>query len=787
MIPPVLSDSSSLVALERETFERERFPARRLLSCIKTLASLVLLGVLCSAVEIKAGPQENTTGASNSRAGRRRIGLVLSGGGARGLAHIGVLEWLEEHRIPVDYIAGTSMGGVVGGLYATGMSPEEIRRLVSTLDWNKLLSGPPGYNELSFRRKEDRRAYPTLLEFGWRDGLRLPLAINPAHYIGLLLDRLTLPYSTVASFDDLPIPFNCVATDMIAAQPVVLKNGSLAQALSATTAVPGIFTPVEIDGKVLADGGLLDNIPSDVARAMGADLILAVNVGAPLGTRDDLQTLPGILSQVIGVSMIGNERRGLQLADIVVTPELNGFTSFDFKDRSLIEQRGYMGAAAHAAELEALSLDERSWQQYVADRNTRRRTTVPVPAGIIVTGVSEDRAGAIREKLAKDVGRPLDPDNLDRQLSDIRGSGRYASLGYDVVQLAGQPWLRIHVREKLYGPPFIVPAVQIQSRGADDVAFSAGFRVTDYDFPGRNSELRLDAMIGSNTLFASEYYRPFGDGDNRLFIAPRLFYSSDRTDIYQNTIRVAQYLVRQGGVAVDAGAVFGRNAQLRAGYQVGLQNGQSNVGASTQVLNVEGTLSAASARFVYDAQDSVVAPNRGVRATASLYWYFKSPGAPEAYPQAEAGASSFHSVGSSGALFLYGAGGTSFNMQPGPIQQFTLGGPLRLSAYGLAQFRGSNYGLVAGGYRQHLGEFPTLLGGKLYGAVWYEGGSTFFLRTEAKYQNDVAAALVLDTILGPLTVGAAWGNSGNEKVFFSLGRFFPGQHDAGSQLEASYP
>jgi NTE family protein len=572
---------------------------------------------------------------------------------------------------------------------------------------------------------------------------------------------------------------------MIAAQPVVLKDGSLAQALSATMAIPGIFTPVEIEGKVLADGGLLDNVPSDVVQAMGAELIIAVNVGTPLGTREDLQTLPGILSQVIGATTIGNERRGVQLADIVITPELNGYSSFDFKDRAVIEQRGYMGAALRAAELETLSLDERSWQQYLADRNTRRRTTVPAPVGIVVTGVSEVRAEAIRERLAKDVGQPIDPDNLDRQLSDIRGSGRYESLGYDLVQLAGQPWLRIRVREKLYGPPFIIPVVQIQSRSAADVTFSAGFRITNYDVAGRNSELRLDAIIGSNNLFAAEYYRPFGD--TRLFVAPRTFYSSDRTDIYQSTIRVAQYLVRQGGVAFDAGEIFGKNAQLRVGYELGLQNGQSNVGASTQVPNVAGTLSAASARFVYDGQNSVVAPTRGVRATASLFWYFKSPGAPEAYPQAEAGASSFHSIGNRGALFLYGAGGTSFNMQPGPIQQFTLGGPLRLSAYGLAQFRGSNYGLVAGGYRHHLGDFPTPLGGRIYGAVWYEGGSTFFLRTEAKYRDNVAGAVVLDTLLGPLTIGGAWGKGGNGKIFFALGRFFWGQHDAGSQLEASYP
>src|SRR5262245_5562749 len=213
---------------------------------------------------------------------RARIGLVLSGGGMRGLAHIGVLDWLEKNRIPVDYVAGTSMGGVIGGFYATGMTPLEIRRLITDLDWNKLLTGPPTYDELTIRRKEDKRTYPALLEFGFRGGLRMPRAVNSGHYIGLTIDRITLPYGTIHSFNELPIPFMCVATDMLAAQAVVLKDGSLGQALRATMAMPGVFAPVEIGQRVLADGGLVNNVPSDVIRQMGADVIIAVNVTTPL-------------------------------------------------------------------------------------------------------------------------------------------------------------------------------------------------------------------------------------------------------------------------------------------------------------------------------------------------------------------------------------------------------------------------------------------------------------------------------------------------------------------------
>jgi NTE family protein len=758
-------------------------PSQQFMMHRKSLAILLFSAALCSIGATNVAAQEKIN-SGNSSADRPKIGLVLSGGGARGMAHIGVLEWLEEHRIPIDYVAGTSMGGVVGGLYATGMTSTRMRHLVATLDWDKLLSGPPSYDELSFRRKEDRRAYPTTFEFGLRGGLRLPRGLNPGHYVGLTFDRLTLPYSTVRNFDDLPIPFRCVATDMIAAEPVVLKDGSLTQALRATMAIPGTFTPTEIDGRVLADGGLLDNIPSDVVKEMGADLIIAVNVGTPLGTRETIETLPGLLTQVIGVTTIENERRGLRLADIVVTPDLARYTSFDFEAGAEIVDLGYKGAAVHSAELRRLSLDDAAWQEHLAARNARRRTTIPVPIGIAVTGVPEERAEEIRHKLNENAGRPVNPDRLDRQLNDIRGGGRYESLGYDIVQLEGEPWLRIRVREKTYGPPFIVPLVQLQSRAAADVTFSAGFRLTNYDLGGRNSEVRLDAIIGSNNLLAVEYYRPLRQ--TGFFVAPRAFYSSDRTDLYQDAIRVAQYLMRQAAMGADVGYIFGRNSQLRAGYQLGTQNAQVSIGSSSLLPNVEGTLSAASVRFVYDGQNNVVVPTRGVRTTANAFWYLKSPGASEAYPQAEAGASGFHSAGKKGALFAYGSGGTTFNRTPGPVQQFTLGGPLRLSAYGLAQFRGSNYGFVAAGFRRRLGALPTLLGGKVYAAAWYECGSAFFRRSDVQYRDDVAGAFVMETLLGPLTFGGAWGR-GTGKIFFSLGRFFWGQHQAGSQLEASYP
>src|ERR1700745_3863668 len=207
---------------------------------------------------------------------RATIGLVLEGGGALGLAHIGVLRWLDENHIPIDYVAGTSMGGLVGGLYATGMSGEEINEFLKTVNWNRSLRNELPYRARSFRRKEDKRDYPNDLEFGLKGGIAFPSGFNSGHQVGLILDQIALPYSDMRSFNDLPTPFRCVATDLVSGQGVVFDHGSLAEALRATMSLPAIFSPVRRDAHVFVDGGLVNNLPVDVARDMGADIVISV-------------------------------------------------------------------------------------------------------------------------------------------------------------------------------------------------------------------------------------------------------------------------------------------------------------------------------------------------------------------------------------------------------------------------------------------------------------------------------------------------------------------------------
>lgn len=312
---------------------------------------------------------------------RPKIGLVLSGGGARGIAHIGVLQWLEDHHIPVDYIAGTSMGGLVGGMYAMGKTPDEMLQIVERTNWDDVLSGSPAYDELTFRRKQDRRDLQNEIELGLKHGVGAATGLNPGHKIGLIFDRLCVPYSNITSFNELPLPLRVVATDMLEGKAVIIKDGPLTTALRATMAIPGVFTLVERDGKVLGDGGLVNNIPTDVAKQMGADIVIAVDIGTPLAKdRATVESLGGILGQSLGIALIESDRHNLQLANVIVTPDLGPYKTFDFYAAQELYTLGYHGAEANAAALEKYALNETEWNDYLAKKRAQIQTEIPVPA-----------------------------------------------------------------------------------------------------------------------------------------------------------------------------------------------------------------------------------------------------------------------------------------------------------------------------------------------------------------------------------------------------------------------
>lgn len=741
---------------------------------------LILLAAPCQAASAQDGGGARVAGQNiNAKQGgaqkkRPKVGLVLSGGGARGFAHIGALRVLEENRIPVDYIAGASMGALVGAMYAMGRTTAEMQELVGGLNWNDLLRGSPPYDELSFRRKEDRRNIPSPLTLRVRRGLSIPNSLNPGHEIGLLFDRLTLPYATVADFDDLPIPFRCVATDMVAAETIVLESGSLARALRATMAIPAVFAPVEIDGKILSDGGLLNNIPTDVVKAMGADVVIVVDIETQLSDRRALEDLAGVLGQTILVATVENSRRSLRQADLVIAPNLQAYTSADFDASGAIIDLGYRGTEPKGFLLQSLALDEAAWQQHLAARGARQRPrTQPVPAFVQVEGADAKAADVVAQKLGdRYEGRPLDQERLEEELTELTGTGRFDNIGYGLTRRQGETGLLIHINdpaERTDKPATLELGFEFNNIEADDVNFNVRARLTLFDVGRGGAEWRNDLTLGSTTLLATEYFRPLGD--TKWFFAPSASYGRRTLDIFQNETRFAEYLQETTEGRIDFGYSFNRRSELRAGYLIGRLRGSRVIG-DPLLPNLSGKVSAASLRWVYDGLDSAQIPTRGVAVQSSVNYYFDSPGASGGFPQAEARASAFRPFGRRNIVFTTGGGGTTFDDTAPPFQQFTLGGPLRVGGYGRGEFRASKYLQGGAGLLHQTFSLPRTLGGRFYVGGWYEGGSAFENFDAAIYRQSVTGGALMETRIGPVFVGGSLAEGGRGKFYFSLGRFF---------------
>src|SRR5580700_10122973 len=319
----------------------------------------ILLPVLVCAHGLvgQENPASQNVPASPRVSGRPTIGLVLEGGGALGLAHAGVLRWFEENRIPVDYIAGTSMGGLVGGFYASGMSAAEIEKFIKSINWNRSLRNELPYQARSFRRKEDQRDYPNDLEFGLKGGINFPSGFNSGQQVGLILDRIALPYSDLTSFDELPTPFRCVATDLVSGKATVFSNGSLSEALRATMSLPAVFSPVRRDGQIYVDGGIIDNLPVDVARAMGADIVIAVHLEVPpIDPKEPLSAF-SVLERSVSVVISVNELASMEKADVVVPVHTEAYTMLDYQAAQKIVALGYAGTQERSHVLERFALN----------------------------------------------------------------------------------------------------------------------------------------------------------------------------------------------------------------------------------------------------------------------------------------------------------------------------------------------------------------------------------------------------------------------------------------------
>jgi NTE family protein len=735
------------------------------------LKSLLALVLICATSPFGLAQNPSTAGTGK----RPTVGLVLQGGGALGLAHVGVITWLEEHHIPVDYVAGTSMGGLVGGVYATGHNAAEMRQIVQGIPWDEVLSPRTPFQDLSFRRKEDEHDYPATLEFGIHKGLQFPAGLNSGQQVTLILDKIAAPYSEIKSFNDLPTPFACVASDLVSGRQKVFRSGSLGLALRSTMSLPGIFTPVRTKDAIYADGGLLNNIPVDVAKEMGADLTLAIHLAeAPTLPTGSLSSF-AVVGDSLSVMINANELHNIETADILVSVPVEKWGALSFDDADAIIKAGYDAAAAKAKVLMTLAVDDATWKQYLANRASRRRDN-PVPMFVQVTGVNGYLAEQVEKEMADVVGKPVDFDQLDQGIMRLKGMGRFSALSYQFVERDGKQGLLVKAEENDYGTTVIRPLVLVDGSSLKNVTFNLGARVTMLDFGSYRSELRTDFILFSEYGLRSEYYHPFTPTSN-WFVAPRGIADNDPFYLYDENKLTAIYRQTNLGGAVDFGYEFGNTGELRVGYEGGWKRFDPQIGNQKELPTLSGAYGDTRLQYKLIRVDDPVIPRSGQNLQADFYWTNTSPLAPKPYPAAEILSENFFRLNEPSSVFLNGFAGTTFNYYNTGLPQFSLGGSQRLVAYGVNELLMDKYFLFQVGYIRQLAKLPPLLGSGVYFLGVYEAAQVYgppytMVNKASGFPTDGAAGIVVNTIFGPVEAAYAYGDTGHHKFFFQIGRLF---------------
>jgi NTE family protein len=706
---------------------------------------------------------------------RPKIGLVLGGGGARGYAHIGVLRKLEELRIPFDYIAGTSMGSIVGGFLATGMNANELEQVVRAADWDDLFSDMTQREDLPFRRKadDDLGLYGPKLGIG-KDSNLLPKGVVSGQKIVFMFQSVISQRVNVEDFNDLPIPYRAIATDIVTGKMVVLDKGAVASAMRASMAVPGVFDPVRHKGKLLVDGGLVRNLPVDVARDMGADVIIAVDVGTKLAGKDELNSAISIVYQMSGLLTVSNTNvqvESLVDRDVLITPAIGDkISSSDFDKLEEAIPLGYAAAEAAQDHLSEYSLSESDYRAW------RQRINNCVEGLPEVHFVSLDNRSRFSDKVILDMikikpGQPLDIEQLDKDLRQIYALGFIRQARYNIVQKNGLEGLEIIVRPDERGNQYIETGV--------DLAFSA--RGTAFNIRGgylstalddRGSEFRAVAQVGESPGLVLDYFKHLDDR-LRYSLEPSAYLIRRPLFLYdRGGDALGQIELDEWGGSILLGREFGRSVMLNAGFNRYVGNLKVTVGdPQTEPFSFNG-----AELFVglkYDRLDNRFLPTRGAYSTLKYINSVKSLGADEAFEQLEFsffGSRTFglHNI-------LYGLEyKTTLNGAIPVYALYTAGGFMNMSGYEPNSLLGPNYGHALLGYRYQVAKSGLLPG---YVGMTVEYGDARLDKKEVFTDGILNGSVYFgyQSPLGPIFLGIGWSEDRSAIYFIRLGALLGGQ------------
>lgn len=701
---------------------------------------------------------------------RPRVALVLGGGGARGLAHIGVLKVLERARIPVDCVVGTSMGALVGGIYASGRTAQQVDEAVRAIVWGEVLDDRPARPQRAYHDKQDDDLGLMGLGLGLSDGgqLLLPKGAIGTHKVDLLIRKL-VNNAAPDRFDDLPLPFRAVAADLENGDMVVLSRGDLAAAMRASMAVPGVFPPVERDTRVLVDGGVARNLPVDVARGVCGDVVIAVDVGSPLLTRRQTTDALSISDQTVRVMMqrnVDESVKQLGKRDILIRPELGTMSATAFADTTQAIAAGEEAAKAALPALLAYQVDEASyaaWRKRLAGQGAK-----PLPiASVEVEPTRFVNPEVVREVLDVKAGEPLDVDRLDSELGRLYARGDFDQIDYRVLPGPQGGVLDIRPHEKPWGPGYLDLGLGLRTDFNDDASFQLGVQYRRTWLNKLGAEWKTRAFLGSVRGAETEFYQPL-TLDGGLFVAANAGLVNDPFDVYLNGTRLAQYRRDDRRMGVDIGSDWGRWGEAR----LGVVRGKLDFTRATGTTDLpEGLVNEGGVKLsvVYDQLDDIRYPREGSYARFDAYRSLVGMGASDSYDSLSLDLKKAFHFGSWTML----AGARVDHARNAPVYALpSSGGLFHLSGYQPGELRAEGIGEASLRLSQDVARLSPLLGTAGFWGVAFEAGKLWKPLDPSldpdHWLNSGTVFIGSDTRLGPAYFAVGYGDNGKARTYLTV-------------------
>jgi len=701
------------------------------------------------------------------------IGLVLSGGGARGAAHVGVLKVLEDLRIPVDIITGTSMGGIVGGLHAYGYSADELESLLVNTDWNDIFYDKPPRKHLSFRRKQDDANFMVKLEAFYQNGkFILPTGLVYGQKLDMFLTSLTP--STPNNFDALPIRFRAVAQDIEADEEVIMGDGSLVKAMRASMSIPGVFTPVERNGRLLVDGGLINNLPVKLAQELGADILIVVDLSDEPPKRDKLSSPLSIINQNLGFMIERNTRQQLSsLApeDILLQPKLEGYSSTDFWRAKEMITVGVAAAESSIFRLSQLSVSESDYQEYLA---TVRHKVTPSPRikKIVIKNNSNLDDSVIRSFITIQPGDILNLQVLERDLPQIYGLNIFERVSYEVIKENDGAILVVEAKKKDWGPNYFRFGMNLESDFSGRSAFNLATSLTVTPDNRWGGEWRTELQIGNDQHISTEFYQPI---DKRLqyFVSAKADYSETHYAQFENGNQLADYKVASSTIQLVAGREFGNFTQVSAGLFKGKGDTKLLIG-SYPAPESDFNIGAWYASINYDQLDNLNFPKNGTQAVATWVRSRENLGA-DANQDSIGINAIWARTWNRHTILLWGAITGVTDSDIPAEDSFEVGGLFNLSGYRSQEITGRYTGVARLIYFKEIGDRESILKIPVYVGGSLETGNAWNNKNEISSDSLITAGSLLiafDTPIGPLYLAKGFAEGGKSTNYLFLGRTF---------------